>query len=357
MPSSPNHHPARILDANANRAREALRVLEDAGRFLLDDAHATQDLKSLRHELVATLDLLPEGLLLASRAIEDDQGRSISTPTENVRSDACAVAEAAAARLSEALRSLEEWSKTIDPSLATRIESIRYRAYETSGALLVGLARPSPHWRLAVLVTRDDCCLSWREVIEGAIEGGADCIQVREKDMPDADLLQIVEEAISLARPHNVAVIVNDRVDIALITGADGVHLGSGDLPLEAVRSLSAGRLLIGCSVHDLDEAGAAIEGGCDYCGVGTMFATSTKPELVAVGPGFLATFIERHPDVPHLAIGGIDADHAVELARLGCRGVAVSTAICGADDPATATRAIIRALGVAESPIESVTQ
>ena len=120
---------------------------------------------------------------------------------------------------------------------------------------------------------------------------------------------------------------------------------------MKAVQSLSGGRLLIGCSVHDLEEASAAVNGGCDYCGVGTMFTTSTKPDLTAVGPAFLGTFIAHYPDMPHLAIGGIDAARATELARIGCRGVAVSSVICGADDPATATREIVRALGVQEAP------
>ena len=354
MAIPPKRQPARIIDANANRAREALRVLEDAGRFLLDDREATQVFKSLRHDLVSALQELPPDFLLVNRAIEEDEGRTVRTPEEGVRSDARSVAEAAAARLSESLRSLEEWMKTIDPSLASRIEAMRYRGYEGARALLISLARPRVDWRVAVLVTRDACRRSWSEVIEGAIEGGAESIQLREKEMEDGALLELVQSAIALARPQNVAIIVNDRVDIALAAGADGVHLGTGDLPLKAAQSLSGGRLLIGCSVHDLKEAEAAVNGGCDYCGVGTMFTTSTKPDLTAVGPAFLGTFIEHYPQMPHLAIGGINAARAAELGGIGCRGVAVSSAVCGAEDPAAATREIVRALGVQEAPLET---
>lgn len=355
MPPSKGHNPARILDANGNRAREALRVLEDAARFLLDDGIATDVLKHLRHELVAILEALPGDLLLGSRATDEDEGRNITTPGEMQRADAAAVARAAAGRLSESLRSLEEWVKTIDPSLARGIESIRYRSYETTGIIIQKLSKPPAQWRLAVLVTESSCRLPWEEVLRAAIDGGADCIQIREKQIPDEALLRLVEEAVAIARPCNVSVIVNDRVDIALAAGADGVHIGANDLPLDVVRSIAAGRLLVGCSIHDLGQAKSAIEGGCDYCGVGTMYPSSTKVELEATGPALLASFIKQHPDVPHLAIGGIDATRAGELGRVGCRGLAVSSAICSADDPAGVARDIINQLGVASPEEQSV--
>lgn len=357
MSESHGRHPARIIDANANRAREALRVLEDGARFLLDDQDLTAALKTLRHDLVAALAKLPDGLLLAHRATDRDEGRAVTTDGEHARADADAVVQAAAARCSEALRSLEEWTKTLDSTLAAEVESIRYRAYEVTGVLLMKLSRPTADWRLAVLVTQSLCRQPWRDVIVGAIEGGADCIQIREKDLSDGELLDLVREAVALARPHNVAVIVNDRVDIALAADADGVHLGTGDIPLSEARVLSGGRLLIGCSVHNHEEAEAAIGGGCDYCGVGTMFETRTKPDLNAVGPAFLSSFVERYPEMPHLAIGGIDASRASDLATIGCRGVAISSAVCGADDPVSATGAIVEALGAQSAPSETTGQ
>ena len=108
MTDSSNHGPARILDANANRAREAIRVLEDAARFLLDDEASSRTFKTLRHDLVAALSHLPAGLLEMNRSTERDVGRAISVDSETTRSDARAVLEASAARLGEALRSIEE---------------------------------------------------------------------------------------------------------------------------------------------------------------------------------------------------------------------------------------------------------
>ena len=345
MTEPPHHHPARILDANANRAREAMRVLEDGARFLVDDEAGSLAFKALRHDLVSALDALPPGLLEAHRATESDVGRTLTVSSEGKRADPRAVIEAAGARMGEALRSIEEWTKTIDPAIAVRVEAVRYRGYEAAGRLLQRLRSSAPQWRLCVLVTRSACQRPPLEVIRGTLAGGADCIQIREKTMTDQDHLAWVREVVAIARPLGAAGIVNDRVDIALAARADGVHLGTGDLPIAEARRLAGRRLLIGSSAHDLEEAGAAIRSGCDLCGLGTMFTSATKPECVPSGPTFLAAFLERHPEMPHLAIGGIDATRAGELAALGCRGVAVSSAVCAAEDPESATRSIHEAI------------
>ena len=341
MHEPPHRHPARILDANANRAREAMRVLEDGARFLVDDEAGSLAFKSLRHDLVAALKELPPGLLEAHRATESDIGRTLTLASEAQRADPRAVIEAAGARMGEALRSIEEWAKTIDPAVAGRIEVVRYRGYEAAGLLLQRLPSSAPQWRLCVLVSQASCLLSPLEVIKATLAGGADCLQIREKAMTDQGLLAWVREIVAIARPLGAAVIVNDRADIALAAGADGVHLGTGDLPIAEVRRVAGRRLLIGSSAHDMEEAAAAIGAGSDLCGLGTMYASPTKPECVPSGPSFLSAFIAQHPEIPHLAIGGIDAPRAAELAALGCRGVAVSSAVCSAKDPETATRSI----------------
>ena len=343
--SGPIRHPARILDASANRAREALRVLEDAARFLLDDRSLTEELKHLRHQLGEAVGSLPAKLLESSRAVEEDEGRTVTASGEFVRENAEAVVRAAASRASESLRSLEEWSKTLRPDSARAFEGIRYRAYEASGALVRRLARPSAQWRVCLLLTEAACRTSWERVLTAAIDGGVDCIQVREKDDTDERLLERVRQTISIARPHGVSVVVNDRVDIALAAGAEGVHLGQGDLPLAEARDLAGDRLLIGSSTHDPGEVAAALEAGCDLVGVGAIFPSRTKQGLESSGTELFQRFLSEHPNLPHLAIGGIDAAGAERLAGLGCRGVAVSSAICSAEDPESAARGIVGAM------------
>lgn len=332
--------PLRILDANLNRAREAVRVMEDAARFLLDDAILGETLKSMRHELTAAAASLP-GLDL-HRDTASDVGTSLSHAGERSRRDANAVVAAAAKRLGEALRSLEEFGKLVDEPFGERMKALRYRGYETEAALLARLPRcDAGSWRVCVLLTESLCAeRPWETIAEASIAGGADAIQLREKSLDDAELLRRATRLVAIAAGR-AAVIINDRVDVALASGADGVHLGQGDLPIQAARAIAGRRLLIGASTHDLAEANRAVAAGADVCGVGAMFPTSTKPDRAPSGVAYLREFIAAHPNVPHLAIGGITPDNIADLAAAGCRGVAVGAGVCSAPDPAAAARAI----------------
>ncbi len=314
--------------------------MEDAARFVLDDAPLTEALKSLRHDLRGSLDLLPSGWLEANRNVRADVGKDISNRHEMQRESLRDIAIAAGKRLTEALRAIEEAAKTIHPDLAQQIEGLRYRAYDIEAQLHARLGTGcARQWRLCLLLTESICRRPWREVLEGAIAGGIDCVQVREKQMDGGELAQRVREVIAIARPRGVAVIVNDRADVALATGADGVHVGVSDLSIQDVRRLAGRTLLVGASTHDLGEANRAVEAGADYCGVGAMFASSLKPDRTPSGVGYLREFLTQHPFTPHLAIGGITIENIDEVTAAGAKGVAVSTAICAADDPREAAR------------------
>ncbi len=330
MPAIP-----RMIDANFNRAREALRVMEDTARFGLDDGPLAAALKTLRHELAEAGAELPPGWLEAGRDVPGDVGTAIGAPGERVRHGLADIAAAAGARLTEALRVIEEAAKTLPGSLAERIESMRYRAYELDARLRLRLPAPA-QWRVCVLLTEAACRRPWAEVAVAAVRGGADCIQVREPDLGGAALRRRVREVLDIARPAGASVVVNDRADVALAAGADGVHVGQHDLAAGDVRRIAGRTLLVGVSTHDLDEASAAVSAGADYCGVGSMFETATKKAPPA-GPRYLAAFTARHPRTPHLAIGGITRQNIGQLVEAGARGVAVCAAVCGAPDPAEA--------------------
>lgn len=326
---------ARILDANANRAREAFRVLEDSARFALEDESLCGALKSLRHDLREALAGLPAGWLEAARDTAGDVGTRLATDAERERRGLADVVTAAGKRLGESLRVIEETGKTIDADLARKVEALRYRFYDVErdlqGRLGSGRAR---QWRLCLLLVEASCRRPWRTVLAEAVEAGCDCVQVREKSMDGGPLAARVRQVVETARPRQAAVIVNDRLDVALAAGADGVHLGPGDLGVADARRVAGRTLLVGASCHGLDEAGAAVTAGCDYCGVGTMFASHTKPGAPPTGPEGMRGFVERFPRVPHLAIGGIDLDNIDRVIEAGARGVAVCAAICGADRP-----------------------
>jgi thiamine-phosphate pyrophosphorylase len=339
---------ARILDANFNRAREAFRVMEDVARFARNDAEICSSLKNLRHELQSSMESLPGGWLEVNRDAAADVGTSISTSSEMHRGCILDVAIAAGKRLSEALRVIEELLKTIDGEAARRIEAIRYRGYDIDAQLQIRLGSgKARQWNLCLILTRSLCRRPWQEVLQAALENGCECVQIREKQTEGGDLVKHVREVLSLSRPLNPTIIVNDRPDVALAAGAHGVHVGQNDLSVRDVRRIAGRELIVGVSTHDMSEAQAAVIAGADYCGVGAMFATSIKPEREPAGPECLSAFIERFPSdqVPHLAIGGITPGNVGILARAGCRGVAVSSAICRADDPGQVSRAIIESL------------
>jgi thiamine-phosphate pyrophosphorylase len=332
----------RILDANANRAREAARLMEEAARFLLDDPALAEELKNLRHELAAAL-ATQEGVEL-HRDTPGDVGTGISTPAEGTRRSAAEVVVAAGKRLSESLRCLEEYGKLTDPGFSASIEKLRYQGYDLETRLHRRLGSAAARqWRLCVILTETLCThRHWAEIAEAAVVAGADCLQLREKQLPHGELLRRARRLVEIAGAR-AAVIVNDRPDVALIAGAAGVHLGADDLPVASVRRLAGRRLIIGASTHDLSEADRAVAAGADDGGGGPLFATKTK-ERVTSGPEYLQQFIERYPEVPHLAIGGIIPANVDQVVDAGAQGVAVSSAVCGAEDPEQAVRDLLGA-------------
>ncbi|MDI9402996.1 MAG: thiamine phosphate synthase [Limnohabitans sp.] len=336
----------RMIDANNNRAREALRTLEDVARFAWNDAGVAEEAKSLRHALQSAIAAIPALDLAAARDVAGDIGTALEGANEYARADLSAVAQAAGGRLSEALRVIEEAAKTLgDATIARAVEQVRYRSYALAAEITLRIARARPRqFALCLLLTRALCRRDWRDVVREAVEGGVDLVQVREKEMDAGELVAHVR-AVRETIGTRATLVVNDRLDVALAANADGVHLGTTDLPLREARKIAGPRFLIGASTHTLDEARAAVAAGADLCGVGAMYASTLKPDLAPSGEAYLRAFLAEFPCVPHLAIGGIAAGRVAALARAGCRGIAVSSAICGADRPGEVARALRREL------------
>ena len=176
-------------------------------------------------------------------------------------------------------------------------------------------------------------------VVGDCLAAGLPAVQVREKDLGAADLAFVCRRLRALTLDHQALLIVNDRVDVALMAGADGVHIGQDDLPAAEVRALMGPRALIGVSAATVDEAVAAERAGADYIGVGSIYATATKPDAGApVGLGRV-TEIRRAVRVPIVGIGGITPENAAAVIRAGAQGVAVITAVTLADDMNAAVR------------------
>jgi thiamine-phosphate pyrophosphorylase len=175
--------------------------------------------------------------------------------------------------------------------------------------------------------------------LEAAVRGGVDQVQVREKGLPDGELLRILERARAITRRLGIPMVVNDRADLAVLVGADFVHVGQDDLPSDAVRRLGVS---VGLSTHARAEIDTA---EADYIGVGPVFATPTKPGRPPVGLE-LVRYAADNARRPWFAIGGIDASNAADVVAAGARRIAVVRAIGEALDPEAAARELRAALG-----------
>lgn len=168
--------------------------------------------------------------------------------------------------------------------------------------------------------------------VERALRGGVTCVQLREKDLPEAEFLAEAREIGALCRAHGVPFIINDNVEIALACGADGVHVGQSDMEAGQVRAAVGWGMMVGVSARTVEEALAAQRAGADYLGVGAVFATSTKLDAEAVSRQTLKDICAA-VDIPVTAIGGISKDNILELSGTGIDGVALVSAIFGAED------------------------
>lgn len=168
--------------------------------------------------------------------------------------------------------------------------------------------------------------------VKAALKGGVDWLQLREKSRPALELYEIAQAVIPYARSAGVGVLINDRVDVALVTEADGVHLARKSLPPEAVKPL-LGTGLTGASVHSLNAAREAVARGADYVTFGHIYPTASKAGLPPRGVLQLSEIVES-VDVPVLAIGGIDVEKVHEVLSTGCAGIAVISSILASPDP-----------------------
>lgn len=181
------------------------------------------------------------------------------------------------------------------------------------------------------------------EIAKEVLEGGATVIQLRDKNKSDREMVKIAKEMVRICHAYGAYLIVDDRVDVALVSGADGVHLGSEDIPVFDVRKVAPENFIIGATVHSVEEALKAQEEGADYLGVGSIFPTATKRrEIVLIGLEGLQKVISA-VTIPVVAIGGIRLEHVRSIFETGASGIAVCSYILSQEDITEATRKLKR--------------
>ena len=200
------------------------------------------------------------------------------------------------------------------------------------------------NWR-TYLVTQESLSAgrTTSEIVDAAIAGGVDVVQLREKGRPIRERYELARSLRARTAEAGVPLVVNDRVDLAMAIDADGVHLGQSDLPVSCARDLLDADAIVGCSAATVEEAVAAERAGADYLGTGSVYGTTSKdvePDRDGIGPEGIAAVVEA-VSIPVIAIGGITHENASAVIDAGASGVAVVSEITMADDPKTATETL----------------
>ena len=329
----------RILDANLDRAREGLRIIEEWCRFGLNNQQLARECKQLRQELAQWHSLE----LRQARDTTADVGTELSHPQEEKRDSINSLLQANICRIQEALRVLEEYGKLYQPQMSLICKQIRYRVYTLESNLLNNECITKLQNAALYLITSPSENLL--TIVDKALQGGVSLVQYREKEIEDDNiLLAQAQQLCQLCRKYNALFIVNDRVDLAVAVDADGVHLGQQDIPIALARHILGSQKIIGRSTTNPEEMQKAIEEGADYIGVGPVYKTPTKPNKAAAGFEYVRYAAANSP-IPWFAIGGINLNNLPNVLEEGAQRVAVVRAIMQADQPALAARQFLTLL------------
>jgi thiamine-phosphate pyrophosphorylase len=333
----------RILDANLDRAREGLRIIEEWCRFGLNSSPLAEECKILRQELASwhTLELRH------SRNTPGDPGTELTHPQEQHRSGLEQVLQANFCRVEEAMRVLEEYGKIYQSEMGAAFKQMRYRVYALESELLAYQRYQlldSSH--LYLVTSPSERMLN---IVEAALQGGLKLVQYRDKQADDVDRLQTAQRLCQLCHRYDALFIMNDRVDIAIAVDADGVHLGQRDIPISLARQLLGPHSIIGRSTTNPEEMQRAIDEGADYIGVGPVYETPTKAGKAAAGLEYIRHAAQNSP-IPWFAIGGIDMNNFDNVMSAGGERIAVVRAIMEAEQPTLVTQYFLSQLNRIET-------
>ena len=330
-----NRETARIIDANLNRVTEGLRVVEDVFRYARDDALMQQRLKEVRHRLVSQMD---SSSFIPFRDAASDVGLASQGSLENRRSSLNDIVRSNMKRVQEGLRVLEEVMKIESPAKAGVMKEIRYECYELERGMermYRALLRPG----LYLILT--DPPAGYDSLAEKAVAERIPAVQLRCKDEDAGTFLRIAHAIRRLTAGTGTLFIVNDRIDIALLSEADGVHLGQDDISPQEARALAGEKMLIGLSTHTLEQVDRAQDDPIDYIGFGPAFTPFSKknPDPVTGVEGLRKAVARSR--LPVVAIGGITRERLEELAGIPCNNIACIHAVAQAREPVQEMRAL----------------
>lgn len=328
----------RILDANLDRAREGLRIVEEWCRFGVNSAQLAGECKHMRQELASW----HSSEIRASRDTPGDPGTALTHPQEETRSSIQQLLQANLCRVEEALRVLEEYGKLYHPDMGAAFKQMRYKVYTLETNLLAYRRHQQMMRSHLYLVTSPSEKLF--TVVEAALQAGLPLLQYRDKTADDSVRLSYGHKLRQACHHYGALFIMNDRVDLAVAVDADGVHLGQQDIPIALARQILGPQRLIGRSTTNPDEMQRAIAEGADYIGVGPVYETPTKAGKAAAGLDYVR-YAAEHAPIPWFAIGGIDTNNLNDVLKSGAERVAVVRAIVEAEQPSLVTQYLLSQL------------
>ena len=321
----------QVIDANLDRAREGLRVLEDWARFALGENDSVKKIKNFRQILGKNhLEVYKQ-----SRNFIEDECKGLTHQEQIKRNSPDQIISSNAGRVQEALRVIEEFSRQHNHELSKIAAEIRYEIYN----LEIELLRLTKYKRSEEILKENDLYVitdqkeNLLEIIEAILIAGVKIIQYRFKTGTDKDHVQEAIQIKNLCKRYNSLFIVNDRVDIALASNADGVHLGQDDLDLRTSRKLLGYSKIIGISANNEIDISNALKYGCDYIGIGPVFETATKKNKKPLGIEKIK-ILTKDLNIPWFAIGGIKSNNISYLKRKGFKKVALVSQLMNSEDP-----------------------
>jgi thiamine-phosphate pyrophosphorylase len=283
---------------------------------------------------------------LAARQSDSDVGAMLAAPPGSARRQPADVAAASFKRVQQALRSLEEYAKLDDASLAVFLERLRFQTYTLERAVgttadsLVRLADA----RLYVLLDGRNSEAEFAELARSLVSAGVHMIQLRDKHLDDRQLLSRAHKLREITRGTHTLFIMNDRPDLAVLSHADGVHVGQEELTIADARAIVGPKPLIGVSTHSIEQARQAVTDGANYIGVGPTFPSGTKQFEQFTGLDFIRQ-VAAEIALPAFAIGGVTRENLPQVQSADIHRVAVTAAVIEASDPAAAAGELLQIL------------
>ena len=336
----------RIIDANINRVSEGIRVLEDISRFIFENKAITKELRNLRH---LTRKSFKDDNMIIFRDSIGDIGFEISANSSLDKKESIEnLIDANFKRVQEGLRCIEESLKILGHYEISKVyENIRYSSYNLE----------KEFQKRDVAINTDIYCITGEDfslgrdnitIVRELIDAEVKVIQYREKNKNKIEKLKECTEIKQITDKAGVTFIINDDVDIAMAIKADGIHIGQDDMPISEVRRL-VGKMIIGVSTHNPDQAMKAVRDGADYIGVGPVFETRTKSNVEASAGLDYVKWISENITIPFVAIGGINEDNILLVQKNGGKCFAMISDIVGSKDIKSKINSIRAKLNIGE--------